>query len=382
MVKASVEYGALPFDEAIRFFRGKLNVPTARYDDLVKEMHAKGFMVAGAMKAELLTDLKTAVDRVIAGGGTLETFRKDFDKIVSDNGWRYKGGRNWRTRVIYHTNLRQSYNTGRWAQVSDPEVVKLRPYLMYRHSGSSRPRPQHLAWNGLVLRQDDPFWDSHAPQNGWGCNCRVDSMSDRDLARMGKAGPDTAPEIEYREYTDRDGNIKQVPRGIDPGFDYNPGKAGDRSYKVLADRMETLDYDIARPFVSEFLRGPVFERFFDGDISGEFPVAVLSGADKEALGSKAQTVWISRGTLDEHKAKHTDIGLDDYRRIDEIIDGGEAYRRGDNRLSFISPIGPDLFYLAGLKRTADRTENYYLTLFKLTDSKARRLIREKYDRVR
>jgi hypothetical protein len=146
---------------------------------------------------------------------------------------------------------------------------------------------------------------------------------------MGKKGPDTAPEIKYREYTDRDGNVKQVPQGIDPGFDYNPGKARDRSYKVLADRMETLDYDIARPFVSEFLKGPVFERFFDGKIAGEFPVAVLSGADRAAMGSKAQTVWISKAHIDAIKSAAPDISIDDFSLIQTLIETGNVIRHGD-----------------------------------------------------
>lgn len=225
MTKASVEYGALPFKEAIYFFRQKLNIPTEQFDDLWKDQHARGFMVAGAMKADLLTDLRGAVDKIISAGGTLADFRKDFDEIVEQSGWRYKGGRNWRTKVIYNTNLRQSYNAGRWQQMTDPEVVKLRPYLMYQHGGSVQPRPQHLAWHGLVLPHDDPFWSTHAPQNGWGCNCSLVSLSRRDLGRMRKTGPDTAPEIKYREYVDRYGNKQQVPEGIDPGFDYNVGKA-------------------------------------------------------------------------------------------------------------------------------------------------------------
>ncbi len=380
MTDAGAKYGRMPFGEAIAFFRDKLNVPTEKYDDLVKEMHAKGFMVAGAMKAELLTDLRSAVDKVIAGGGTLESFRKDFDTVVADHGWRYKGGRNWRTRVIYHTNLRSAYNTGRWSQMTDPDVVRLRPYLMYRHSGSANPRPQHLAWHGLILRHDDPFLDSHAPQNGWGCNCRLDSVSDRDLARMGKAGPDKAPEIEYREYEDRDGNKKRVPKGIDPGFDYNPGKARDRSYKMLAERMEALDYDIAKPFISEFLSGPVFRRFFAGKIDGEFPVAVLSGADKAALGSQAQTVWLSRQTLMDHKSGHPDIGLEDYMNIPEIIHRGEVYKQGDERLVYLKKL--DRLYRAALKRTRDGKENYYLTLFETDPGRADRQVRNKLERIR
>ena len=322
---SEVKYKSLHFDEAIAFFRDKLNVPTEHFDDLVGEMHAKGFMVAGAMKAELISDLRGAVDKVIAQGGTLEGFRKDFDKIVADHGWRYKGGRNWRTRVIYHTNLRQAYNAGRWGQLTDPDVVKLRPYLMYRHSGSAHPRKSHLALNSLVLEHDDPFWNTHAPQNGWGCNCRLDSLSRGDLKRMGKAGPDTAPKVEYREHTDRNGVASKVPVGVDPGFDYNVGKARDRSYKSLAGRMESLDTQTASYWVNEGLRGPVFKRFFEGEIQGDFPVAALSADRRKALGGGAQMVWLSEADL----GARAGVDLADYMLIPKIIAQGEIEQVGN-----------------------------------------------------
>lgn len=224
MSKITQEYGGSPFDEAIAFFRQKLNIPTERWDDLWKLMHTKGFMVAGAMQEDLLEDLRTAVDRAISEGITLNEFRKDFDALVEKSGWIYKGGRNWRTKVIYETNLRTAYHAGRYQQMTDPDVTALRPYWQYRHGNSRNPRELHLGWNGMVLRYDDPWWNTHYPPNGWGCKCRVVTLSRRDLARMGKSGPDTAPEIEYREWEDRNGKKHQVPVGIDPGWDYNVGQ--------------------------------------------------------------------------------------------------------------------------------------------------------------
>lgn len=162
------KYGGKSFDQAIGFFRQKLSVPTKRFDDLVGEMHGKGFMIAGAMKAELLTDLRGAVDKAIAQGTTLETFRKDFDGIVERHGWKYKGGRNWRTKVIYGTNLRTSYMAGRYRQMTDPDVTVLRPYWEYRHGDSAYPRQVHLSWHGTVLPWDHPWWDTHYTPNGWG----------------------------------------------------------------------------------------------------------------------------------------------------------------------------------------------------------------------
>lgn len=373
-------YGGKSFDQAIVFFRQKLNVPTDHWDDLMGEMHGKGFMVAGAVKADLLADLRGAVDRAISSGTTLAEFRKDFSGIVERHGWVYKGGKNWRTKIIYGTNVRTAYQAGRYQQMKDPDVVKARPYWEYRHGDSVQPREQHLSWDGLVLPHDDPWWNTHYPPNGWGCKCRVLTRSDRDLNRMGKKTPDTAPEIKTRSWKDRDGVTRQVPVGIDPGFDYNAGQAKERSYKILADKFEALPYEISALLMEEFIAGPVFEQFFDGKIAGEFPVAVLSKTDRAALGSEAQTVWLSRATIDEHKLSHPEIGLPDYRHIPEIVAKGEVYKQGEERLIYLEE--KDRLYRAALKRTHDHKENYYLTLFETDPGRADRQVRNKLERVR
>jgi hypothetical protein len=214
----TAEYGSLPFDTAERFFRDKVNIPTKCWDDLKKGEHARGFMIAGAQRDDLLCDFHGALRKAIEQGTTLEEFRRDFDGIVGRHGWSYKGGRGWRTRVIYDTNLRASYMAGRYQQMTDPDVLAYRPNWRYRHGDSRRPRREHLAWNGMVLRHDDPFWSTHYPPNGWGCKCSVEPLSDRDLGRMGKSGPDTAPPSVIDPQTG-------APVGIDKGWDYNIGEA-------------------------------------------------------------------------------------------------------------------------------------------------------------
>jgi hypothetical protein len=214
----TVEYGNLPFEEAERFFRRKINIPTRRWDDLKRGEHARGFMVAGAQRDDLLCDFHAAIAKGIEQGTTLETFRADFDTIVGNHGWSYNGSRGWRTRVIYDTNLRTAYMAGRYQQMTDPDVLAYRPYWRYRHGDSRRPRVQHLAWNGMVLAADDPWWSTHYPPNGWGCKCSVEPLSRRDLGRMGKEGPDQAPPVVIDPKTG-------APVGIDKGWDYNVGEA-------------------------------------------------------------------------------------------------------------------------------------------------------------
>lgn len=224
------EYGSLPFAQQIDFFKRKVNLPTETWTALWNGMHSRAFVVAGAMREGVLTDLRGAVDKAITKGTTLAEFRKDFDALVERNGWTYTGGRNWRTNVIYDTNLRQSYNAGREAQMADPELRKARPYGLYKHGNSVNPRQEHLAWDGTVLPLDDPWWATHTPSNGWGCHCTKHMISAHDVARMGLKVATEAPLINYHEVTvgKRGPNPRtvKVPEGIDPGFAYNPGTSG------------------------------------------------------------------------------------------------------------------------------------------------------------
>lgn len=228
MADGSVAYGSLPFKEQIAFFRAKKNVLTDSWTDVWQAEHDHAFMVAGANRIDLLTDLRSAVDKAIAQGSTLDTFRKDFDGIVAKYGWDHTGGRNWRSRVIYETNLRTSYAAGRWSQLQ--ALVKVRPYWRYVHSDSVlHPRPLHLAWNGLVLLANDPWWLRHFGPNGWGCQCTVEALNQRDLKRLGKDGPDEAPADDMQSVVvGKNGpnpTTVETPAGVDPGFGYAPGRA-------------------------------------------------------------------------------------------------------------------------------------------------------------
>jgi hypothetical protein len=70
-----VNYGSLPFKEQIAFFLAKTPVPTERWNDLQRDAHDSQFMVAGAMKADLLADLKAAMAK--AGASDLRNQSPD-----------------------------------------------------------------------------------------------------------------------------------------------------------------------------------------------------------------------------------------------------------------------------------------------------------------
>jgi len=113
--------------------------------------------------------------------------------------------------------------------MTDPAVLQARPYLRYVASSSAEPRVEHMKWYNLVLPAEHEFWKTHHPPNGWGCKCGVVNHSAGGVERLREQGVNIkteAPEIEYYEWTDKaTGEVKKVPVGIDPGWDYNPGEA-------------------------------------------------------------------------------------------------------------------------------------------------------------
>lgn len=216
---------ALPFDEAIAFLRDKLRLTSRGWTDVWQEANAVAFTVAGATSAQLVADLHQIVTKLAAQGTTLAEFREDFDAVVAQHGWSHRGGRAWRTRVIFETNLRTAYQAGRWQQAW--RLRDTRPYLRYVAVLDNRTRPAHREWHGTVLPITSAWWDTHYPPNDWGCRCSAQSLSERDLARRGyKLSAEPGVVRETRRISTPDGT-RQVDavQGLGTGWAYNVGQA-------------------------------------------------------------------------------------------------------------------------------------------------------------
>lgn len=344
----------LPFQEAIDFFRDKASVTTRTWTDVYAAAHSRAFMVAGAATEALVDDFRQSIDKALAEGTTLDEFRRDFDDIVKRHGWQHTGGRNWRSRIIFDTNLRTAYAAGRWAQQTAPATLQAFPFLQYNHSGAVHPRLDHLAWDGMVLEARDTFWITNYPPNGWHCGCFATSLSQRDLGRQGKAAPDPSPDLVFRA-EEVGGRTVRVPNGVDPGFEYNPG---------LAWRARTL------PGRETVAAAPgMIRRFVEGALAGSHPdkswIPVATAPNAMALAQRlpARTeMRLSAETIRSHQ-KHP-IGPDQYAAIPEwLVEDGTLIERQDGRLTLVGSYDGQL-YSAGVKIVGSGRESeiYLLSL--------------------
>lgn len=290
------------FQEAINYLKGKLPEGSIAWDDLAGPVHGKVFTVAGATTSDLARDLQGALVDALAKGQTITAFRKDFDRIVQEKGWTYRGKRGWRTAVIFDTNMRSAHMAGRWQQLLANQ--DRRPFLQYRTAGDARVRPQHRAWNGLVLRITDPFWATHYPPNGWGCRCTVRAYGQADLDEKGLQ-VSQAPEIKTRNVVTRDGEIKdQVPVGIDPGWDHNVGQSWIAPELALGGKLARLPREL-RGLVVDKTITPAFQTVLN-ERWKSFRTAATAGSQKPG----AQVLgFLDSATLDALATAAPDLQL-------------------------------------------------------------------------
>lgn len=249
---------ALPFVEAERFFKDKLNIPTMAWDELSGAAHARGFMSAGAYQADLLADLRKMTDKAIAGGLDIREFRKQFLPLMERYGWQLKGGGPaWRSDLIWRTNIATANAAGRWQQFEDSQI----DYLLYVHNDSVlHPRPHHVALDGKVFPRTDPFWTRNYPPQGFGCRCRAVAATEQEF----NEGDNVRPE---------GWELK-----ADPGWDYNVGLEADRGLSTLAAKLENLPVDIANELRRKLVSDPAVAGLV-AQAADEYPILTVEPDD-------------------------------------------------------------------------------------------------------
>jgi hypothetical protein len=311
---ADFDFEALSPEEAVEFFRAKGYAIGFDWRDVWQAEHQRAFTVAKAMTVDLLEDIRGVVDKAIAEGIDFKDFQEHLEPILRARGWWGRAlmmdpltgekrevqlGSARRLGIIYDTNLRTSLAAGRWEQIERTKADL--PYLRYVDPDPN-PRPEHLEWSGTVLRQDDPWWDTHYTPNGWNCKCYVDALSADDLKRYGyEVDPAAPPSPTYTYTNERTGQTYDVPQGVDPEFAYNVGKTGIvvPAENALQAKLAAADRDIAAAV--EKMASP--KPTLDGAIESGKRMAGELGGLPEAAASKEEIVAWRRRLLDRLDAE-------------------------------------------------------------------------------
>ena len=215
--------GPIP-KEALAFFKAKELKPAFDYRTVWAEEHRAAFSIARVMETDVLEFMKGEVERALKEGVTFKDFADTVKDRLDRSGWADYGngkGSKARLRVIYESNMRTARAAGQWQRIERTKDTL--PYLEYALGPSARHREQHALWAGTILPVGHPFWDDHMTPNGHGCKCNILQIGRRKAERLG--GVTKAPSSRKVPWENaKTGKTELVPIGVDPGWNYNPGK--------------------------------------------------------------------------------------------------------------------------------------------------------------
>lgn len=231
------------FREAIRYFNGKINLPRASYRGLSARYHDWAFSVAQMTRADLLDATRWLLERAMTEGTSFDQFARDFERLIGRRGWSATGHRIY---TIFDTNIRGAHGAGRFEQMTDPEVLYVAPYWIWRWRDSPNPREEHKKLHNVAIPADHPFWRSLRIPAGYGCRCSAMSVTEDYVRRNGitvmldPPDPHTIADPGFRE---------PFSTGTAPSF---------QDRKIIKERMKRYSPGVRRALNEELrLRGPL-----------------------------------------------------------------------------------------------------------------------------
>lgn len=196
----------MTFQEAVDYFKERVPVTAEQFYKIAAEYRGLAFTVGGYTKAQILKKFYDELLAALEEGNTLSEFRENMNDFLKAEG--YEGLDPVQADNIFRTNIQTAYNVGHYQQMTDPGVMRLRPYWQYDAVNDSHTRPSHLAMDGRVFPADSPVWDTWFPPNGFRCRCTVKTLSKRQVEQRGLTVETSAPRA-------------ALP---DPQFSTNPAK--------------------------------------------------------------------------------------------------------------------------------------------------------------
>lgn len=170
-------------DDAEQWFRERLSLDDdAEFEELSAELRRMAFRVAGVTQLQVVTDVWEALDRAVQDGTTFEDFKDE----VATKLYRAWGREDpYRLETIFRNGTQSAYAAGRYDIMTNPVVLKLRPYWEFVAILDEATTPVCETCNGTLLPAGDSFWADHSPPLHHRCRSTLVSRTPEDALEQG-----------------------------------------------------------------------------------------------------------------------------------------------------------------------------------------------------
>lgn len=340
-------------NEVTRYFDSKTNQPTFDWRDIAPEEHAYAFTVAKSAGYDVLDDIRAELSLAIKDQVPFETFRQNLTPTLQKKGWwgrkvvidhksgfkqEVQLGSPRRLKTIYWANTRTAFAAGEWERTQRNKAFL--PFLLYQRTLAGDPRQEHLSWVGIVLPVDHPFWATHYPPNGWGCECSVRQISKREAISLGWFEDQDEPLIIYEDWTNkRTGVVEKVPRGIDPGWAQNPGQNRARNVSdFLGDHIAAMPPARQKAAIADIVASPLLSAMVKQQAKGAWlPVSAIPQELANAAKLEPAIMRLSSSSLHHILVERSErqLSVDDLRSAIAVTTNPKALQLSKNGKSAV-----------------------------------------------
>lgn len=172
------------FKEASDWLRGRVAVTRDEWDRMRVEARRQAFTFAGTSQLEVVQTVLDEIQRSLDKGTPIDAFRKSVKAKLAKQFGRatakdvVEGHATTLTTAYINAN-QTALNTGRYWQMSKPEVTRALPYRMYDSVRDSSTTEICIALDKTVRPHDDPWWLTHFPPMHHRCRSTVRALTER-----------------------------------------------------------------------------------------------------------------------------------------------------------------------------------------------------------
>jgi len=176
---AQRRWSDLPPRDAVDFWRRRARMLPEDLAKVEDRYRSRAFGASMLGTWHLVDTAYEAIGDAIAQGTTVREF---LDRMEAAG-----AKRSARLATVFQTEVGRAYAAGRWAQMTDPDVLARRPYWQYLTEDDERVRPAHRAMHRRIYPATDAIWQHWYPPNGYRCRCEVISLTEAEAKAAGIA---------------------------------------------------------------------------------------------------------------------------------------------------------------------------------------------------
>lgn len=170
------------FDDAVEWFANRFPITEELADELGDYAGPRAWTVAGVAQLDIVMQVHASILRALSRGTPFDEWKREISATLTA-AWGAKNAH--RIETIFRNATSQALSAGRWRQITDPDVMTLRPYGLFDAVLDARTSDICEEWDGTILPLDEFAQRGAVPQLHHRCRSQIRSITQREAFRRG-----------------------------------------------------------------------------------------------------------------------------------------------------------------------------------------------------